>query len=618
MSERENDNQEQQGGRPGLPVDPLRLWNALRKRWQIVLIAGVVGAFLGAAVAKKLVANNYSASGIITWNTANYGDYKPEDREAIVESMLFASNLEEVKKRLNLQLPAASLAKLITVSTSQKSNNIAIEATWGTADGAAALVNTLIDVFLEWRHKIVTDRLKTGAERYRVAVEDAQKRLEAASQANDDFRRESGISDISQERELAINAVAEISAKLDQAEVKAQAAQRQLDALKTNKPLPAENNELLSEADRQQAERDSKRLPEARAELDRARLQFSADHPNVRRLQAEIESLEARVKVRTADPRRNQAAIVAAAAKAKSDFEAAQALKKQLQERLEGISKEEGRAAMLEGSVKVAREALDAAKALYTQADLESQGAPDEFRVLERATPPADPVKSPRKNVAIGFPVGFVLLAVLGTLVSSIRKLDVRTPKEAAYWSGLPVVGASTWPRDPDMLSSLMHDLDDYAPHCEGVTLIVGASLDEAHLARRVAEWDGHRMVKSIDDPQRLLASGSGGSAYPLARPGQSQAPREDSAAGAPNMQILTLTGPVPAQALRRAARLADRVLVVVGSGKHSIFQMMKIQGRLGRDTGIGVLLVGLDKEFAMVRDRVGDVERFWKATRAA
>ncbi|MDB4977800.1 MAG: Tyrosine-protein kinase Wzc, partial [Myxococcaceae bacterium] len=212
---------------------------------------------------------------------------------------------------------------------------------------------------------------------------------------------------------------------------------------------------------------------------------------------------------------------------------------------------------------------------------------------------------------------GFLLGATVLVILWSIRKLDVATPKEAAFWSSVPVVGASTWPRDPDMLSSLMHDLDDYAPHCEGVTLIVGASLDEAHLARRVAEWDGHRIVKSIDDPQRLLAAGQGGSQFPLARPHEGPRDQRSEAPGAnPNMQILTLTGPVPAQALRRAARLADRVMVVVGSGKHSIFQLMKIKGRLGRDQGIGVLLVGLDKDYAMVRDRVGDIERFWHATR--
>ena len=83
-------------------------------------------------------------------------------------------------------------------------------------------------------------------------------------------------------------------------------------------------------------------------------------------------------------------------------------------------------------------------------------------------------------------------------------------------------------------------------------------------------------------------------------------------------MQILTLTGPVPAQALRRAARLADRVLVVVTSGKHSIMQMLKIKSRLGRERGIGVLLVGLEKEFALVRDRVGDVTQFWQTSKDA
>jgi hypothetical protein len=113
-----------------------------------------------------------------------------------------------------------------------------------------------------------------------------------------------------------------------------------------------------------------------------------------------------------------------------------------------------------------------------------------------------------------------------------------------------------------------------------------------------------------------MLPSGRPGSNYPLARPGGEG--RSEPAPAPGNMQILTLTGPVPAQALRRAARLADRVLVVVASGKHSIFQLMKIKGRLGRDKGIGVLLVGLDKEFAMVRDRVGEIERFWHATRAA
>ncbi len=617
LSERDYDNEEQQGGRPGLPVDPLRIWNALRSHWQLIVMAGVVGAFLGAAVAKKFVESTYEASGIITWNVRSY-DYEPEEREAVVESMLFSRNLEELKKRLKLAVPPAVLTRMLTVTPSQKSNNIVVEAQWGSAEGAAELVNGLTDVFLEWRHKIITERLRSVADRYREAVQEAEKRQQAAAEAYDDFRRESGITDISQERQLAITQAAQISAQADAARVQAEAAKAQLDTLKgsaTAAPVDP-GNATLSEADRRQAEQDAKRLPEARREFEQAKLQFSADHPQVRRLEAELTALEARVKSRANDPRRKLAAVQQTAAAAAQRQRAAEEFQAQLRERLNKLSAVEGRAAVLLGEMRVAEQALDAAKALLAQSELEAQNPPSEFKVLERASPPTQPLASPRKNIALGFPIGFLLAATVGVILWSVRKLDVRTPKEAAFWSNVPVVGASTWPRDPDMLSSLMHDLDDYAPHCEGVTLIVGASLDEAHLARRVAEWDGHRMVKSIDDPQRLLPGGRAGSNYPLARPGEGREPAPAAAPG--NMQILTLTGPVPAQALRRAARLADRVLVVVGSGKHSIFQLMKIKGRLGRDSGIGVLLVGLDKEFAMVRDRVGEIERFWHATRAA
>ena len=628
LSERDYENEEAQGSRPGLPVDPLRIWNTFRKRWQLIVMAGVLGAFIGAAVAKKFVASNYAAGGIITWSVRGGSDsaYQPEEREAIIESMLFTSNLEEVKKRLKMEgVPTGLLAKSIVVAPSQKSNNISIEATWGSADGAAGLVNTLIDVFLEWRHQIVKDRLNTVAQRYRDAVAEAERRQQVAAQNYDEFRKKSGITDISQERELAITQAAQLSEQFETARVQAESLKAQADGLRNAAAANAaagDSKAVLSDADRAQAEADKKRLPEARAAYAQAKLQFSEDHPAVRRLEAEIASIEARTKARGNSRTDNLAGVQAKADAAQKKRLAAEAYQKQLQERLNKLSGLDGQAALMLSEQKVAEEALEAAKALLASSELEAQNPPSEFRVLERAVAPSQPLPSPRKNIALGFPIGFLLATTLFVILWSLRKLDVRTPKEAAFWSSVPVVGASTWPRDPDMLSSLMHDLDDYAPHCEGVTLIVGASLDEAHLARRVAEWDGHRIVKSIDDPQRLLAAGQGGSSYPLARPtegGQRGSEQRSEAPGAANnnMQILTLTGPVPAQALRRAARLADRVMVVVGSGKHSIFQLMKIKGRLGRDQGIGVLLVGLDKEYAMVRDRVGDIERFWHATRS-
>ncbi|MFT3925953.1 MAG: hypothetical protein QM778_25645 [Myxococcales bacterium] len=617
MGERERDSDDSGAGvkRAGTPVDPLRIWNALRARWTWIFVAGVIGAFVGAAVAKKMISQTFAAQAVVAYQ----GDVSPQspERQTVFESLTLNSILAETAKRMKLPLPPATMRSFITLTTNERTNIVTIDGNWATADGAAGLVNTLVDVFLESRQRIMRERLELEAQRLRGAVGQAEAKYSDASKAYDKFRREQGITDISQERELAITQAAELAAQADTARADEQAARSKLDGIKLV-PSTAPAPTTTSEADARQADLDEKRLLEARRELDVAKIQYSEDHPTVRRLAAEVSTLDARVKNRYGDKdglsARRHAAAERQASSAANRQRVAEEYRARLKDRLNKLSAVEGQAAVLLGELKVAEESLERAKQMLSGVELQLSRPSAEFQVLERAVVPQYALSSSRRRAALGFPLGFALLATLITIALAFRKLDVRTPSEAAYWSKLPVIGASTWPRDPEMLSSLMHDLDDYAPHCEGVTLIVGVSIEEAHLARRVAEWDGHRMPK-IHDVNRLLAAGA-----PLAvaedRASDGGMPEQEM--GPPVMQILTLTGPVPAQALRRAARLADRVLVVVYSGKHDIFQLMKIRGRLGRDTGIGLLFVGLEKDYAMVRDRVGAIESFWYATRSA
>jgi uncharacterized protein involved in exopolysaccharide biosynthesis len=611
------------GGRPGLPIDPLRLWYALRTRWQVIAVLTVVGAFAGAAVAKKVVKQSFQARAVMSWEAQ--GPIDLVTRQTTIDSVSLESNLEEVKKRMKLEVPTRDIGNFVWVEASPSTNIINITATWASGDGAADLANALMDVFLERRTALTNERINADVTRFKTALADAEHKQKAAADALDKFRRDNGINDIPQEIQALIEQAGKLAAQVDQAKATAKTARDEVERAGKDEPrgnaapeqaLPALDD--LTDTQRQQAESDLKRLPSARSELEAARVQYSDEHPVVRRLMAEIDALETRIRQRggivnervAGGRRRTNMAQVAAQAEQKQ--KAAEALQGQLQERLNKLSGAQGQAAVLMGEKSVAETALDAARAGLSAAELTAQRPPVEFRVLERAKPSEIAMSSPRKKVALGFPAVFLVMGTVGVLVWAMRKGDVLTPKEAAFWAGVPVIGASTWPRDPDMLASLMHDLDDFAPHCEGVTLIVGVSLEEAHLARRVAEWDGHRMPKTYD-PQKLLSSGGDANALAL---------RDESAGGVRedpnNMQILTLTGPVPAQALRRAARMADRVLVVVTSGKHSAFQLMKIKSRLGRDGGIGILLVGLQKEYAMVRDRVGRVESFWHATRLA
>lgn len=87
--------------------------------------------------------------------------------------------------------------------------------------------------------------------------------------------------------------------------------------------------------------------------------------------------------------------------------------------------------------------------------------------------------------------------------------------------------------------------------------------------------------------------------------------PRESRAR---NEQAVALAwnGPMVGPTLRRAARLADRVIVLVRDGTLSPAELANLQVRLGREDAIGFLVVGVDDDDANRRDRVGQVAEFW------
>lgn len=74
----------------------------------------------------------------------------------------------------------------------------------------------------------------------------------------------------------------------------------------------------------------------------------------------------------------------------------------------------------------------------------------------------------------------------------------------------------------------------------------------------------------------------------------------------------LAWNGPLSGPVLRRAARLAHRVMVVVSSGMSGI-DLTRIQTRLGRDKGVGYVLVNVPDAYVDLEDRVGPVEAFWQ-----
>jgi hypothetical protein len=79
----------------------------------------------------------------------------------------------------------------------------------------------------------------------------------------------------------------------------------------------------------------------------------------------------------------------------------------------------------------------------------------------------------------------------------------------------------------------------------------------------------------------------------------------------------LAWNGPLSGPILRRAARLAHRVIVVVSSGS-SVVDLARVKTRLGRTSGVGFVLVNVQDAYVDVEDRVGPVVEFWQGEHRA
>lgn len=95
--------------------------------------------------------------------------------------------------------------------------------------------------------------------------------------------------------------------------------------------------------------------------------------------------------------------------------------------------------------------------------------------------------------------------------------------------------------------------------------------------------------------------------------PARSDLPSSGSVRGV----ALAWNGPLSGPVLRRAARLAHRVMVVVSSGV-SVIELARIQTRLGRTKGVGYVLVNVGDAYVDLQDRVGTIDEFWDSTSEA
>jgi len=628
---------EERGGRPGMPVDLGRVLHEVLRYWRVVPIVGALAAVAGVVYASvTTIENTYTARAAILWE----GKGSRQQLVTQVNSVKLPVNLAEVRRRLKLNTSIDKLRERISLSFDRDSLLVVVNAEAPSARDSAELANTLVKVFLEYQKRVERAQREEHLQLIEADLQVAQVNLANAREAQATFNKQLGLVDFSTERQQALEQALNMKEEAEK-------------ALRSAEAEEARSRKLAAEAKRRPRTRsqettfvnqDQVLLAQKKAQLAEESARLAPDHPTILALKAQISTLARRARAG------ENVVSGGVNVSANAEYEALQSgvtqadiaremymkqhesfleLEAKARARLQDLERAEGQANELHSRVELAVEQVAALQKQRLQAQDGLRSIVSPFRIVTPAVPPEAPDEASKSTTVVRFPIAAMVLTVLGLVGYSLRGLRIHTAREAGYWANTPVIASSTWPRDPETLTALVDELSDHVPTAKGTTLVVGARPNEVPMAREIAYWLGNvtgwtqkALVGEASiaiEPDRMIAGGGGGSdSVIIGRGGMigggSALARTDQVDREPHQVMVAQAwdGPTHGPSLRRAARLADRVLVVVASGTLSAPAIMQLQTRLGRDSGVGLLIVGLDPAFVKLPDRVGPVDSFW------
>ncbi|WP_224242675.1 GumC domain-containing protein [Hyalangium gracile] len=564
-------------------------------RWRLITLASLLGVPLGVLVVKTLLPREYVSEAVLVWEPPRSSSRVDSLREfkTQVDTLKLPTLLAEVRRRTALTSTLEALGRRIDASTGRDSNVLTVRVRAGSAEEALRLAETVTQVFLEGRTATERKRAEEQFQTLGHEIERGQAQLTAAWERYDAFRLENGIADLTIDQRAALEAAVLLRTEADRSRIEMESAEAKASLLHT-----AAGHEspkvVLSET---QALPEERKLAELRTELVARRASLSEEHPETLGLAAAVEALSSHSSTaptltdQTVGTNPQWMFLQQGLMEAKAEREAAQRkwqaftqLELSARERTVRLSSIQGRASLLLDELRLAEKRLSELKAEQKMIEAVMNQPFPGFRVLDAAELPSRPKRSYRL-VALAFPLLLGTLTALSCAARSLRGLKIWTASELAYWGRGPVVAASSWPASPQGLEDLALDLRGALGSARGTTLML--ALSPARTERAVE-----------------LAS------HPELKPAVSLREEVSLRDGA----LLVWDKPERPQALRRLARQSSRVLVLVESGAHSVFELMALPHLLGREDRIGFVLLGVGTGFAASPDQLGDVSGFWQA----
>ena len=637
--------------RPGLPVDPTRVRRALWAGRRLLVGAAIAGVVVGFAYVKLLMGRSYET----TVTLRHEGDVTIADRlgagialRPAADALMRASVLRKIREELDFNVSLTGLSHWILYDVDPRVGTMSFTVSGPTGEDAAQYGRVVTDVFMAYHKERQSRRIEARIARTATRIDAAEGEAEEARSLYNAFRETYGIADLSTEQQSMLRSAASLRADSELAVSEIRALEAKLGSLQAQLASTPKTRSLGGGTSPEQAT-----YNRLRQELASARATLSPAHPRVQALQQQVAQLRSQIRTGGGTSLGSDVLIGANVTydalerqirAAESDLAALRERKKGLgdmagraETRVDAFSDIEGEATALLTEVKVNEGILSRLRS--TEAALKDvlHDPPSGFVVLDPGAVPEYPMKNKMKMVI------FLAISMLGVAIAlfivlrrEFRGLWANTPTEIAFWGNGPVLAATSWPNDPLGLDELIGGLDDFVPYAKGNLLIIGGSPDDIRIARELADrlrgdWvlmqertaapspaepspTGQAPLQTPPPSGPYPIGGSGSGAVALARL-PSARPSEAIRLAGPGtqMRLEAWEGPQEGQALRRAARIADRIVVLVRSGAVSAIQLHRIQNRVGRERGIGYIVVGLPSEFGTLPDRVGDVAGFWR-----
>lgn len=637
--------------RPGWPADPFRVRRALWTAKSWVIGAALLGVVFGLFWVKVVVGRTYESAVVLKHEGGlqidGYDLSTGQELAPAAEALHRESVLRRIRELSGVDWSLPALASAIEYNFDPRGDTLAIRVRGDTPDGAADFANMVTDVFLAYHRANQARRIELEVESLSQRIAAAQVEAEEARQLYNEFRVRHGIAHLPSEQRSTVNSAAQLRVDSQFASAEARVLKARIQTLEEQLAKTPRTSMVAGGVS---PEREA--YNRLRSELASARASLSPDHPRVQSLEQQVEQLRSHVRAGgggdsvvgsnsayvelTNELRATKSELTTLLAKQS----VLDSMAEKAQSRTDSLAGVEGEASTLLAEVAVNEALIGRLQA--TEAALEDalQHPPSGFSVLDPGSVPELPIQNKAKPVIFGAMSLVGLFCGLAfALWREFRGLRLQTPAEIAFWGSGPVLAATPWPSDPLGLDELVAGLDDLAPEAKGNLLLLGGTPDDAssagELARCInADWfvDGPMAVAAAPAPsapsphQRgpLTTPPPPSGPYPVGgSPSPSAAPAQPSTALAlrpvqlvrreQRIRLQAWDGPFEGQALRRAARLADRVIVLVRSDGMTALALSGIRRRIGRKDGIGYIVLALPEELGALPDRVGDVVQFWQ-----